>query len=179
MVKKTNIISMDSYRKKTKTPKKSASKRTKKASEPVSPVVDMTMRRESIKAHERRLIRRTVLTQFIGAFAVVPTKGLLQAVSIFDVSEGGMAFDMPTEAGAFNEGESVLLRVYLSHDTYFPFQVTVSNVRPAEGGVMRHGALLDVNDSSYPTLLYFMKFLEEVSAITRKDNGDRVMGRVD
>jgi hypothetical protein len=142
-------------------------------------VVDMTARRQEAMETERRSVARTVLSQFIGVFVVLPTKGL-QSVNLHDVSENGLAFDLPQEAGQYNIGDSVTMRIYLSHDTYFSFGVKVSNRRTTQAqGVSRHGAVFAKNDQSFKTLFYFTKFLESVSTIAKKDNGDRLMGRVD
>jgi hypothetical protein len=142
-------------------------------------IIDMTERRQKMLDSERRSVTRTVLSQFIGVCVVLPDKGL-QPVVLYDVSEGGVAFDLPLEMGGFNLGETVTLRIYLSHDTYFSFSTKVVNRRQAENeGVMRHGAAFRKTDISFKTLFYFTKFLENVSLIARKDNGDRVMGKVE
>jgi hypothetical protein len=150
-------------------------------------VIDLSERRKEIIATERRFVTRTVLSQFVGVFVVIPEKKSaktgqpgLQPVSLYDVSEGGLAFDLPLELGTFDIGESVTLRIYLSHDTYFSFGAKIANGRPVEGkGVLRHGVILKKDDDSYKTLFYFVKFLENVSLVAKKDNGDRLLGRVD
>jgi hypothetical protein len=142
-------------------------------------VIDMTQRRQKLMESERRVVTRTVLSQFIGVSVVLPDKGL-QPVVLYDVSEGGIAFDLPLEMGGFNIGENVTLRIYLSHDTYFSFSTKVVNCRPAPNeGVMRHGTAFRKTDISFKTLFYFTKFLENVSLIARKDNGDRILGKVE
>ncbi len=150
-------------------------------------IIDITDRRKEKIAAERRFVTRTVLAQFVGVFVVLPkirtvsgTVPGLQPVALHDVSESGLSFDLPFETGAFDIGESVTMRIYLSHDTYFSYGVKVANVRPVpEKGVMRHGTVLTKDDESYRTLFYFMKFLENVSSVAKKDNGDRLIGRVD
>ena len=143
------------------------------------PIINMTERRQEMLEVERRGVTRTVLSQFIGVCLVMPDKGL-QPVVLHDVSEGGVAFDLPLEMGGFNLGENVTLRIYLSHDTYFSFSTKVVNRRAAEAeGVMRHGTAFRKNDISFKTLFYFTKFLENVSQIARKDGGARVLGKVE
>lgn len=137
-----------------------------------APVVDMTARRQEIINQERREVRRTILTGFIGAFVVVPKKGLLR-VDIYDISENGIAFDLDASLGQFKRGEEVAMRVYMNQNTYFPFVATVQNVRPIEGDTAnRHGLNFVKGTVNDEALYHFVKFIETVSASLEKDTGD-------
>src|SRR5580658_7918736 len=104
-----------------------------------APVIDMTEKRNEILSQERRQVKRTLLSEFIGAFVLVPQKGLLK-VTLYDISENGMSFDMLDSSGHFSLGEEVAMRVYLNQQTYFPFVVKVLNIRDmGEELVYRHG----------------------------------------
>ena len=152
----------------------SSKKKPSKAS-----VIDMSERRREEIDAERRLVTRTVLSHIVGVIAVIPNQGL-QPVSLYDVSEGGLSFDMRMEAGSFSVGETVTMRMYLSHDTYFAFAVKIANIRSLEGeGVNRHGVVLDTTHAAYKTMSYFTRFLEQVSQVAKKDEGERVLGRID
>lgn len=141
-----------------------------------APVIDMTERRQEIIMEERRSARRTVLDSFIGAFCIVPKKGLLK-VALYDISEDGLAFDMKSLEGQFPLNEEVAMRVYLSRDTYFPFVVKIQNVRVIEGeDVYRHGANFVKGSISDAALFHFVKFIENVSASLHRDAGDHVAG---
>lgn len=142
-----------------------------------SAILDMTERREAIINDERRKVRRTLLTGFIGAFVVVPqtssSKGGLLKVDIYDISDSGIAFDMPTKSGQFRQQEEVAMRVYLSHDTYFPFTVLIKNARKLEGDpTYRHGADFVKGTVNDEALFHFVKFIETVSASLERDRGD-------
>ena len=89
-------------------------------------VVDMIERRNDMLSQERRTVKRTILSEFIGAFVVIPTKGL-QRVALYDISESGLSFDLGMENGAFNAGEEIAMRVYINQHTYFPFIVQIHN----------------------------------------------------
>ena len=142
-------------------------------------LIDMSEKRREIIKSERRNVTRTVLSQFIGVFVVLPKWGL-QPVSVYDISESGVSFDMLNDMGSFEIGEAVTLRIYLSHDSYFTFSVDVANVRKSKGeGTTRHGSIFKKNDDSYKTLFFFAKFLENVGRVVRKDNGDKLLGRVE
>lgn len=137
-----------------------------------APIVDMTERRNEQIRQERRQVKRTILTEFIGAFAVVPQKGLMK-VALYDISENGLAFDVETETGKFGKGEELAMRVYLNQYTYFPFLVKVRNVRAeAEDDCYRHGADFVKGSVNDEALTHFVKFIETVSASLEQDNGD-------
>jgi len=144
-----------------------------------APIVDMTKRREEILNEERREVRRTILTGFIGAFIVVPqpvgskSKGGLLKVEVYDISEDGISFDVDAEYGHFKKGEEFAMRVYLSQNTYFPFTMSIQNVRRLDGdGAYRHGASFSRGGVNDEALHHFVKFIETVSASLERDTGD-------
>jgi len=135
-------------------------------------ILDMTERRGEQICRERRQVKRTILTEFVGAFIVVPQEGLAK-VSLCDISENGLAFDVESEAGKFAEGEEVAMRVYLSHSTYFPFVVKIRNVRSeTDDSCYRHGADFVKGAVNEEALGYFVKFIETVSVSLQQDRGD-------
>lgn len=137
-----------------------------------APVVDMTERRNEILSEERRVVRRTILTEFVGASIVVPERGL-QRVALYDISENGLSFDLDLEHGGFRVGEEVAMRVYLNHQTYFGFVARVSNERAIEEeGVHRHGVGFVKGTVNDEALHHFVKFIETVSASLQTDHGD-------
>jgi hypothetical protein len=139
-----------------------------------APVIDMTERRQEIIVEERRKTRRTILSSFIGAFCIVPRKGLVK-VALYDISENGLSFDIENSMGQFPLREEVAMRVYLSHDIYFPINVKIQNARAIDSeGVNRHGALFVKNASSDSALQHFVKFIENVSQYLQVDQGDHV-----
>lgn len=137
-----------------------------------APIVDMTERRNEQILRERRLVKRTILTEFVGAFVVVPQKGLLK-VSLYDISENGLAFDVETNLGKFAKGEELAMRVYLNQHTYFPFIIKVRNVRQeGDENSFRHGADFVKGSVNSIALRHFVKFIETVSASLERDGGD-------
>jgi len=175
MSTKENVINLALRRK--KLGKKEVSRKANSGE--AAPVVDMTERREIILTEERRAVRRAILTEFIGVHCVVPNQGLMQ-VTLYDMSDGGLAFDVPAEAGRFRSGEEVAMRVYLNHQTYFPFVVKIVNVRTtSEGqeGVNRHGATFQKGVNA-EALHHFVKFIETVSASLVTDAGDVVVSKL-
>ena len=135
-------------------------------------VTDMTERRQEIIREERRHVRRTILSGFIGACVVIPGQGLMR-VDIYDISENGVAFDMDLSGGQFQAGEEVAMRIYMNQETYFPFVVTVQNSRVLNGEeCTRHGAHFVKGTVNDEALHHFVKFIETVSASLQRDEGD-------
>lgn len=174
MNRTSNVIDL-SKRRKVRKPDEVATKgrkvdQTKGPAE--ASVVDMTERREAILSSERRQVKRTILSEFIAAFILVPEKGL-QKVAIYDISADGIAFDLDLSSGGLKEGEEVAMRVYLNQFTYFPFVVSIANVRaiPNEG-VTRHGCGFMKATVNEDALRHFVSFIETVSASLRTDHGD-------
>jgi hypothetical protein len=137
-----------------------------------SPIVNLTERRQEIIDEERRGVKRTLLQEFVGLHLIIPTKGLSRC-SIYDISENGLAFDMGVESGQFRTGEMVALRVYLNHQTYFPFVVKINHVKfDEEEGIYRYGSSFQKDTINDIALFHFAKFIETVSAYLKTDHGD-------
>lgn len=152
--------------------KNKAARKGKTAQGSAAPVIDMTEKRNEIISQERRQVKRTILSEFVGAFAVVPRKGLLK-VSLYDISDAGMAFDVEMEAGHFAVGEEIALRVYLNQQTYFPFTVKVQNIRAInDESAFRHGANFTKETLENEALFNFVRFIESVSSSLQNDAGD-------
>lgn len=147
-------------------------KKAVKVTKTQAPVSDITEARQEIIDSERRDVKRTILTEFIGAFAVLPEHGLLR-VTVYDISDSGVSFDLETGKGMFPEGQEIAMRVYLNHKTYFPFIVKVNNSRfiPSEE-VIRHGTSFLKGTINDVALHHFVKFIETVSASLKTDDGD-------
>jgi hypothetical protein len=77
---------------------------TKKVGTEPAEVVGLEAKRKEILTQERRQNRRTILSNFLGAFVVVPDHGLKE-VSLYDISEGGVAFDLDLSSGQFRMNE--------------------------------------------------------------------------
>lgn len=166
---KNNLIDFVERRKELE---KTRSKKPTKISDEISAPVDISEMRKDIINDERREVRRTILTGFIGAFVVVPNQGLLR-VDIYDISEDGIAFDMDWESGQFEEGEEIAMRVYMNQHVYFPFTISIKNTRLlASQESSRHGASFVKGTVNDEALYHFVKFIETVSASLERDNGD-------
>lgn len=135
-------------------------------------VLDLVEPRQTILKDERRDLRRTILTEFVGAFTVVPERGLLR-VSLYDISHDGVAFEVDNNQGAFASDERVAMRIYLNHKTFFEFVVQVKwkEIFP-DAGFVRQGAKFVKGTVNDEALAHFVKFIEAVSVNLQADEGD-------
>lgn len=135
-------------------------------------VVDISIiRSEALKA-DRRQVRRTILTEFISVHTLVPGMGLMK-VSLYDITEKGLAFDTEIRNGRFQVGEEIAMRVYLNQQTYFPFIVKIKHVQEvSDEEVCRHGGEFVQGTINDIALHHFVKFIETVSAALKQDHGD-------
>lgn len=152
---------------------KQKSKTNTVKSEHKAQVLDMVERRQEAITKERRAIKRTILTEFIG-FSIVTENGLCE-VSLYDISKSGLSFESPYKVPTINRGDEVAARIYLTQKTYFPFTIKVTNIRiENDEGVHRYGAEFAKEDLKKEALQNFVKFVESVSQQLRADNGDLV-----
>ncbi len=161
-----NVIQLQEYR--------SRKFRQKPSSAPsvTAEITDISARREAIIKRERRNVKRTILSEFVGVLVLVPGKGL-QKCTLKDISEQGLSFDMETRWGSFGADEQITMRVYLNHQTYFTFLVQLENTRSVEEeGVHRHGGRFVPDTINEQALYHFIRFIETVSTNLRGDTGD-------
>lgn len=141
-------------------------------------VTDITEKRTEMLREDRRQVKRTILTEFIAVHTVVPGMGLMK-VSLFNINNDGLAFDIENARGHFQVGEEVAMRVYLNHQTYFPFVVKIKHVTEVtDESVHRHGAEFVKNTINDVALHHFVKFIENVSASLKHDNGDVLVSNI-
>ena len=141
-------------------------------------IVDLTELRQGVLNEDRRKVRRTILTEFIAVHTVVPGMGLMKVV-LFNINEDGLAFDIDFKKGHFQVGEEVAMRVYLNHQTYFPFVVKVKHLTDVQDEeVHRHGCEFVKGTINDVALHHFVKFIETVSASLKQDKGDVLVSNI-
>jgi hypothetical protein len=152
--------------------------RRHKVGDPQTPMVDIGELRAAALKEDRRNVKRTILTEFIAVHAVVPEMGLMK-VSLYDITQNGLAFDLEDARGAFKMGEEVAMRVYLNHQTYFPFTATIKHTKHIDDeSVTRHGVEFLKGSINDIALQHFVAFLESVSASLRHDKGDVLVSNI-
>lgn len=138
----------------------------------MAPVVQLDEQKQKMVFNERRQVKRTILSDLISAMLVIPEKGLLK-ITVHDISEDGISFDLDDAQGQFNVGEELSLRVYINQKSYFPIAVTVKHITayPYEG-VIRHGSEYIKTEGNNVALQHFVKFVESASQGLKNDSGD-------
>lgn len=141
-------------------------------------VFDVTQRIQDRQAEDRRQVKRVVLNEFISAHVYVNGRGLVK-ITLKDVNEGGLAFDIDERHGQFARTETLEVRFYLNHETYFKFNVQVAHATTLDNeGVHRHGCRFIGESLNNVALQHFMAFLQNISASLRTDTGDRVVSGI-
>lgn len=150
-------------------------------STPISPssdVIDLSERRLAMINQERREVKRTILSEFIGAWVVIPGHGL-QKCTLYDISDSGIAFDVDLNYGLFEVSEKVPVRIYLNQFSYFAFESTIENRREVENqSSIRYGASFKATGENGEALYHFVRFLESISAHLLTDSGDKIVTQV-
>lgn len=147
-------------------------------STPEGQLLDVTQRIQDRQSDDRRQVKRVVLNEFISAHVYVNGRGLLK-ITLKDVNNGGLAFDIDEKQGQFTRGETLEVRFYLNHETYFKFNVTVahSNALPDEA-IFRHGCSFLGESLNNAALHHFVQFLQTIAASLRTDRGDRIVSNI-
>lgn len=143
-----------------------------------SQVITLEQARKALVDKDKRQTQRTILSDLVSVYAILPERGLLK-VDVHNLGEKGLAFDIETYQGAYEINEKVAMRVYLNHKSYFPFEVEVKHVTPIyEEGIHRHGALFTGENTNNVALGHLIKFLEAVSTDLKEDHGDLMIPNI-
>ena len=141
-------------------------------------VLDVTERIAATQEEERRKVGRVVLNEFISAHVYIGGRGLLR-ISLKDIHDKGLAFEVDEREGNFDRGEVLEVRFYMNHETYFKFNVQVAHSTPnANEGVHRHGCQFVKGTINDVALHHFIGFLQSISASLKTDRGDRTISNI-
>lgn len=141
-------------------------------------VITLDHARKLLLDQDKRNNQRTILSDLVSVYAILPERGLLK-VDVHNLGEKGLAFDVESLQGAYELNEKVAMRVYLNHKSYFPFEVEIKHVTPVEEeGVYRHGATFTGENTNNVALSHLIKFLEAVSSDLREDRGDLMIPNI-
>ena len=140
-------------------------------------VIDFNEVRAQKLEEKRRKTERIFFKHLLSVYTVMAGGKQMAAIEIIDISEEGIAFQVP-----FNSDkpwptsvEEIPLRLYFSQDTYLEVIAKIVNSRPSiENGARftRYGCQVDQATSSYPAYQQFVKFMKMYSEQAHKDMGD-------
>lgn len=141
-------------------------------------IITLEQARQALLDQEKRQNQRTILSDLVSVYAVLPERGLLK-VDVHNLGDKGLAFDVGMSHGAYELNEKVAMRMYLNHKSYFPFEVEIKHVTTVhEEGVNRHGGVFTGENTNNVALSHLIKFLEAVSADLKEDRGDLMIPNI-
>jgi len=142
-------------------------------------VVDFTEIRAQRLEEKRRKTERILFNQMLGVYCVVgdPSDNRIKAIEMIDISEDGLAFQVPVDPKRPwpSNDKELTLRLYFSQDTYLPVRVRIQNARALiDQGVryQRFGCAIDTTVSSFSAFTQFVRFLKLYAEHAHKDQGD-------
>lgn len=145
---------------------------------PEGQILDVTQKIQEQQSEDKRKIKRVVLNEFISAHVHIPGRGLLRVI-LKDIHEGGLAFDLYEREGNFERGETLEMRFYMNHETYFKFNVKVAHHHHiVDEGFYRHGCQFGEEGLNDVALRHFVQFLQNIAASLRTDRGDRTVSQI-
>ncbi len=140
-------------------------------------VIDFNQMRAQKLEEKRRKTERIFFKHLLSVYTVIGNSRQMAAIDVIDISEDGIAFQVPfnSEKPWPATSSDIPMRLYFSQDTYLEVLATVVNSRPSiEHGVRytRYGCQIDQTTSSYPAYQQFVKFMKLYAEQSHKDIGD-------
>lgn len=129
------------------------------------------------KQDERRThAERVFMHQVIGVFSVMADQNLRQ-IEMVDLSEAGLAFQVPFEKRDQYKGKEgpFNIRFYFNQESYMEVSVQIRHHTPtvqAGQKYMKFGCEVDPQTYSYSAYSSFVKFLRAYSEISQIDSGN-------
>jgi hypothetical protein len=140
-------------------------------------VIDFNEARAQKLEEKRRKNERIFFKNLLSVYSVMSDNKSMFPIELIDVSEDGVAFQIPFNADKPwpNSTEEIPVRLYFSQDTYLEVIAKIANARPSiENGARytRYGCTVDKTTSTYAAFLQFVKFLKMYAEHSHKDMGD-------
>jgi len=147
-------------------------------------VINLDQFRTRMTAEKKRKTERIFFNNLVGVYGLVQP-GKMIPVNLIDVSEGGLAIQLPypTEATGDKvwpkDSVGLPIRLYFSADSFMEVLVDVKNSTPlVENGskYMRYGCEVQTDQRAHHAWVNFVSFLRSYSDISERDNGNISMG---
>lgn len=140
-------------------------------------------KRQELVDKKRRKFERVMFDNFLGCFSVIDNNGTMFEISLNDISQDGMQFQIPwtgkqKDKGKFQVGQELNIRFYFTQTSYIPASVTIRYESEGIDGkngakCLRYGAKIDSSTSSYQALQSFIQFIYQFAKHSVEDKGDR------
>ena len=143
-------------------------------------VTSLDQFRNRKQEEKKRKTERIFFHNLMGVYSVVKP-GKMVPVDLIDVSEEGLAIQVPYQAEASwpTESNNISLRLYFSPESFMEVVVDIKNTRPTiESGVryVRYGCAIQTEHRSFHAWAKFVGFLKEFSSISEQDTGNIAVG---
>lgn len=140
-------------------------------------VVDFSEVRAQKLEEKRRKTERVFFKSLLSVYTVIGNGKQIAPIEIIDISEEGIAFQVPfnpEKPWPASSGDTPI-RLYFSQDTYLEVFAKIVNSRPSiENGqrYTRYGCTIDPSTSSFKAYQQFVKFMKLYAEHSHKDLGD-------
>jgi hypothetical protein len=142
-------------------------------------VLDFNAKRKESIEKKRRQFERLLFENFLGAYTMVENDGILEPVTLVDISHKGCLFQVPwnpTKNTKMAKGTELKMRMYFSKYSYVPVLTNVARGTEFvdENGhtYMRYGCEFDTTMRSFDAVKSFIDFLYQYAEVSCIDKGD-------
>jgi hypothetical protein len=147
-------------------------------------VINLDQFRIRMSAEKKRKTERIFFNNLVGVYGMVQP-GKMIPVNLIDVSEGGLAIQVPypTEMSGDKiwpkDSVGLPIRLYFSADSFMEVLVDVKNSTPqVDNGYkyIRYGCEVNTDQRAYQAWMSFVTFLRSYTEISERDNGNISIG---
>jgi hypothetical protein len=143
-------------------------------------IVSLDQFRNRKQEEKKRKTERIFFHHLMGTYAVV-RPGKMVPVDLIDVSEDGLAIQVPYESDKSfpQDAKGIPIRLYFSPDSFMEVVVDVKNNHSTiEGGVryLRYGCQVHAEQRAFTAWTQFIGFLKAFSEVSERDSGNISVG---
>ena len=129
---------------------------------------------------KKRKTERIFFQHLLGVYSVVKP-GKMVPVDLIDVSESGLAIQVPYQSDTSwpKDSQNIPVRLYFSPDSFIEVLVDVKNTHSTiEEGTryLRYGCLVHTEQKTFQAWTQFIGFLKAFSEVSEKDTGNISVG---
>jgi hypothetical protein len=145
-------------------------------------VVSLDTFRNRKNEEKKRKAERIFFQHLMGVYSVVPP-GKLIPVDIIDVSEEGLAIQVPYQSEKIwpVDINNIPIRLYFSPESFMEIVVDIKNSKATiEGGsrYVRYGCAVQSEHRSYDAWTKFVGFLRTYAEVSERDSGNISVGNI-
>lgn len=148
-------------------------------------VINLDQFRNRKSEEKKRKTERIFFHNLVGVYGIVQP-GKMVPVDLIDVSEGGLAIQVPYPASTTmadkiwpKDSSDLSIRLYFSPDSFMEVTVDVKNSGPViDNGskYVRYGCAVNPNQRAYEAWKNFVGFLRSYTDVSERDSGNINVG---